>query len=104
MRIHIEDNKLATGAAAADEGAARIRAAIAARGAANVVLATGASQFEMLDALVRAPDINWNRVTGFHLDEFVGLPVTHRASFRLYLWQRFVSRLPLPMAAFHWID
>jgi glucosamine-6-phosphate deaminase len=53
---------------------------------------------------VKAPDIAWNRVTAFHLDEYVGMPITHPASFRKYLWERFVSRLPLPLAAFHYID
>ncbi len=79
-------------------------AALADRGEANIIVATGASQFEMLDALARQPDIAWHRVTGFHLDEYAGLPITHPASFRLYLWQRFVSRLPLPLADFHFLD
>jgi glucosamine-6-phosphate deaminase len=104
MRIITHRDKRATGAAAAVDGAAAIRAALAERDRANIVLATGASQFEMLEGLVRAPDINWNRVTAFHLDEYAGLPVAHRASFRLYLWQRFVIRLPVPIGAFHWID
>jgi glucosamine-6-phosphate deaminase len=43
-------------------------------------------------------------MTAFHLDEYAGLPITHPASFRLYLWQRFASRLPTPLAAFHFID
>lgn len=90
--------------AAAETGAERIRRAIAARGRANVVVATGASQFEMLEALVAMPRIAWNAVTAFHLDEYAGIPITHPASFRLYLWKRFVSRLPLPPAAFHYLD
>jgi glucosamine-6-phosphate deaminase len=53
---------------------------------------------------VAEPDINWNKVTGFHLDEYVGLAIDHPASFRGYLWQRFVSRLPLPLRAFHFLD
>jgi glucosamine-6-phosphate deaminase len=104
MTIVIEPDQRACGARAARDGAAAIRAALAARGVASIVLATGASQFDMLDALLREPDINWNRVTAFHLDEYVGLPITHPASFRLYLWQRFVSKLPLPLAAFHYVD
>jgi glucosamine-6-phosphate deaminase len=104
MKIVVQPDKATTGAAAAADGAAVIRAALRQRGAANIVLATGASQFEMLEALAEAPDIEWHAVTGFHLDEFVGLPITHKASFRLYLWQRFISRLPVPLAAFHYID
>jgi len=103
MRIVIEPDKQALGRRAARDGAALIRAAIRERGAANIIVATGASQFEMLAALVEQPDVAWDKVTAFHLDEYVGLPITHPASFRLYLWQRFVSRLPLPLAAFHYL-
>jgi glucosamine-6-phosphate deaminase len=89
---------------AAEHGAAAIREAIAARGEANIIVATGASQLEMLSALANAEGIAWQRVRGFHLDEYVGLPITHPASFRLYLWQRFVSRLPLPLKEFYYLD
>lgn len=97
-------DKRAMGRAAADHGAALIRTALADRGEAAIVVATGASQFEMLQHLVAAPDLDWSRVTAFHLDEYIGLPITHPASFRLYLWQRFVSQLPLPLRAFHYLD
>lgn len=97
-------DKQQMGKAAAAAGATLIREAIAARGAAHIIVATGASQFEMLAALAAEPDIAWHRVTGFHLDEYVGLPMTHPASFRGYLWQRFVSRLPLPLQGFHYLD
>lgn len=97
-------DKLAMGKAAAAAGAEHIRRALAERGAANIIVATGASQFEMLAALVKEPNINWNRVTGFHLDEYVGLAIDHPASFRGYLWQRFVSQLPLPLRAFHFLN
>jgi len=90
--------------AAAWAGAAKIRAAIAARGKASIIVATGASQFEMLDALVGMADINWYNVVAFHLDEYVGLPINHPASFRGYLWDRFVRRLPTPLRAFHYLD
>jgi glucosamine-6-phosphate deaminase len=104
MQIFIDDSKTAMGKRAAAEGAERIRKAIAARGSANIIVATGASQFEMLEALVSEPGINWNLVTGFHLDEYVGLPITHPASFRGYLWQRFISKLPQPLKAFHYVE
>jgi glucosamine-6-phosphate deaminase len=104
MTFIVHRDKIAAGAAAANDGAAAVRAALGERSRANIVLATGTSQFEMLDALVREPQIDWHRVTAFHLDEYVAIPVSHRASFRLYLWQRFVTRLPLPLRAFHWID
>ena len=104
MNIVIKETKQQLGQAAARCGADAIRRAIARRGQADIIVATGMSQFEMLDALVAEKDIPWNCVTGFHLDEYIGLAITHPASFRLYLWQRFVSRLPLPMRAFHFID
>ncbi len=104
MQVEVLTDKQTMGRAAAAFGAERIRAAIAARGEARIVVATGASQFEMLDALTREADIDWTRVSAFHLDEYVNLPITHPASFRLYLWQRFISRLPLPLKAFHYLD
>lgn len=82
------------GRAAAEEGAAHMRAAISRDGAAAIVVATGASQFSVLTHLVTQPDIDWSKVTAFHLDEYVGLPVDHPASFRRYLQERFVDRLP----------
>jgi glucosamine-6-phosphate deaminase len=102
--IRIFDTKIAMGNAAAVLGAELIRGAIAERGEAQIIVATGASQFEMLESLVTQPDIAWHRVTAFHLDEYVGLPLEHPASFRLYLWKRFVSHLPMPLRAFHYID
>ncbi|MDX1961704.1 MAG: glucosamine-6-phosphate deaminase [Pirellulales bacterium] len=103
MQIHIHPDKPTLGRAAAAAGASLIRTAIAERGAAAIIVATGASQFEMLENLVAQPDLDWSRVTAFHLDEYIGLPITHPASFRLYLWRRFVSKLPLPLADFHYL-
>jgi glucosamine-6-phosphate deaminase len=94
MKIEIAPDKADLGARAAGEGAAAIRAAIARRGACAIILATGASQFEMLDALVAEAGIDWSKVVAFHLDEYVGLPATHPASFRRYLAERFVARVP----------
>jgi glucosamine-6-phosphate deaminase len=104
MNIEIMPNKAQMGKAAAAAGAAIMREAIAKRGTADIIVATGASQFEMFEHLVREPDINWSIVTGFHLDEYVGLAITHPASFRRYLWERFASRLPLPLQEFHYLD
>lgn len=104
MEINVSEDKHQSGLLAARAGAKLIRAAIQARGSATIIVATGASQFEMLEALVEQPDIDWSCVTGFHLDEYVGLPIAHPASFRRYLWERFVSRLPLPLRAFHFLN
>jgi glucosamine-6-phosphate deaminase len=104
MKILVSDNKVHNGQRAAHDGAELIRRAIGKRGHANIVLATGASQFEMLAELTHAENLDWHRVTVFHLDEYAGLPITHPASFRLYLWQRFMSALPLPLNERYFID
>jgi glucosamine-6-phosphate deaminase len=104
MNLVVSHNPDKLACRAAQHGAALIRQAVADHGTACIILATGASQFEMLRCLVAEPEIPWHRMTAFHLDEYAGLPITHPASFRLYLWQRFASRLPTPLAAFHFID
>src|SRR5271170_3207266 len=104
MKIVISKTKNEMGKKAAETGAALIRQTLKKHGRANLIVATGASQFEMLSHLVAAPNIAWNKITVFHLDEYVGIPLTHPASFRAYLWQRFVSKLPLPLAAFHYLN
>ena len=92
MKLRRFPDKIALGRAAARHAAGIIRAAIAARGSARILAATGASQFEFLDALAREPGIAWREVEMFHLDEYVGLPATHPASFRKYLRERFIDR------------
>jgi glucosamine-6-phosphate deaminase len=77
--------------AAAARAAGLINTAIAEQGHAAFVAATGASQFDFLDALVSNHDVDWARTTMFHLDEYVGLPETHSASFRRYLKERLSS-------------
>ena len=104
MQKHVYESKAEMGRAAAEAGAETLRGALDERGEAQIIVATGASQFEMLDALIRLPDLAWDRVTVFHLDEYVGLPLSHGASFRRYLWERFHSKLPLPVRAFHYLD
>lgn len=90
MKIHAQDGSAELGRRAAAEGADAIRSALDARGRAAIVVATGASQFETLKALVKA-DLDWSRVTAFHLDEYAGLGPDHPASFRRYLRERFAS-------------
>ena len=103
MNIATFSTKEEMGAAAAAHGVSKLQAVLAEKGSASFIVATGASQFEMLAKLAEA-DLPWNKLTGFHLDEYVGLSINHEASFRKYLWERFVSRLPLPLAAFHFLD
>ena len=102
MDVKIFDSRLELAQAAANEAADLIRQAIAARGQAHLIAATGASQFEFLDALVIQPDIAWGQVTFFHLDEYVGLPKAHPASFRRYLQERIVDRVA--PRAFHFLN
>lgn len=100
MEIFLCANKTELGKRAAADGAALIQKALEKDGAASIVVATGASQFEMLEHLVRA-DLDWSRITAFHLDEYVGMPKSHPASFRKYLQERFLDQLPQPPAAFY---
>jgi len=97
MNLMICKDKMECGAEAAKFAARRIREAIAEKGECRVILATGASQFETLAALLKEEGIDWGKVTMFHLDEYVGLPVTHGASFRKYLTERFIDKLPVKM-------
>lgn len=94
MNISVSKSKPALGLLAAQKGASFIRKALLERGNANIIVATGASQFEMLSELVRQ-EIDWTKVTAFHLDEYIGIPDTHPASFRKYLKERFASLVPL---------
>ncbi len=104
MSLQIYSDAEKMGAAAAKFGAGRIRAAIAKQGFANIIVATGASQFTMLSALAKEADIDWGKVTLFHLDEYVGLPETHPASFRKYIKERFVAKLPHALKAAYYVN
>jgi glucosamine-6-phosphate deaminase len=104
MNIYIGQDKFHMAESAARMAADRIRKAIADRGEARIIVATGASQFEFLEALVKEPGIDWSKVTGFHLDEYIGLPVSHKASFRGYMRERFVAKTPQPMKAFNEVN
>jgi glucosamine-6-phosphate deaminase len=102
METKTFDTKAEMARAAGGQAAEILRAALARGGRANVIAATGASQFEFLDVLVATPGIDWTRVVFFHLDEYVGLPETHPASFRRYLKERISSRVH--PEAFHFIE
>jgi glucosamine-6-phosphate deaminase len=79
--LKVFTDKIQLGQAAAAQAAANIKRAIAARAQARIIAATGMSQFEFLQALTQTGGIDWPRVEMFHLDEYVGLPITHPASF-----------------------
>lgn len=99
MNINIFNNPRELGKAAGAVAGVIIRQAIAEKGSANIVLATGTSQFETLNQLIAEPDTDWSNVTMFHLDEYIGLPITSRASFRKYLQERFLEKIPSLKAA-----
>lgn len=94
MKIIISSTKQELGKKAARQGSLLIQKAIFEKGKASIIVATGASQFEMLRELIKE-DIDWSLVTAFHLDEYIGISETHPASFRKYLKERFVDILPL---------
>lgn len=98
MILRVFDDKSALAKAAAAEAAQLIRAAIEARGQARIVAATGTSQYEFLEELAAVPDIDWGRVELFHLDEYIGLPPDHPASFHRYVCERILARLPIDRA------
>jgi glucosamine-6-phosphate deaminase len=101
MEVRVLDTKAEMAEKAAEQAASAIVAAIAGSGKAHIVAATGASQFEFLDALMAKPGIDWSKTVFFHLDEYVGVPETHPASFRRYLKERIVARVH--PGAFHFI-
>lgn len=92
MVIKIYEDRTSLGRAAAEQAAVSLRQAIEEGGRARIIAATGASQFEFLDALTAMPGIEWPRVEMFHLDEYVGLPASHPASFRKYLLERLIQK------------
>ena len=96
MLLRVFHDKASLGRAAAQQAASAIRKAIAERGHARIVAATAASQLEFLDALTRIPGVDWKRVEAFHLDEYIGLPITHPGSFRKMLMEQLVSKTGIP--------
>jgi glucosamine-6-phosphate deaminase len=90
------------GRAAAEHGARVLRRVIADKGSVRMIAATGASQFGFLDALTAAPNVDWSRVEMFHLDEYVGIPIDHPASFRKYLLERLINKTNI--GHYHFLD
>ncbi len=99
MKIIITHDTKQLGQAAGHAAAALIRRSISEKGSANIILATGTSQFETLNQLISEPGIDWSNVVMFHLDEYIGLPSTAKASFRNYLKERFIEKVPSLKAA-----
>jgi glucosamine-6-phosphate deaminase len=102
MLLRVFDDKVSLGKAAALQAAVAIRSVIAERGQARVVAASAASQFEFLEALAVTPGINWKQVELFHLDEYIGLPMTHPASFCKFLQERLIAKTGI--SNYHLLD
>lgn len=101
MIISISENAAELGSTAAHFAAEKLNQAIRINGEARMVVSTGSSQFETLSALLNEKVV-WEKVEIFHLDEYIGLPVTHPASFRKYLYERFINHIKVK--AFHSVD
>jgi glucosamine-6-phosphate deaminase len=102
LAVEVHPDRPSLGAAAAQVVAAHLRTAVEARGQVAVIFASAPSQNEFLAALRVAPDIRWDKVTAFHLDEYVGLGPDHPASFRRFLVDRLFAHVPV--GAFHGLD
>ena len=102
MMIKVFKDKHSLANSAAQRAAEQIRNSIAEKGSARIIAATGASQFEFLDALTAAQDIEWKYVEMFHLDEYIGLPLSHPASFRGYLLKRLINKVGI--TSYHLLD
>ncbi len=95
LNVYVYESRPKMGQAAASVIAAEIRRAIEERGKASVIFASAPSQNEFLASLAEAPDIDWSRVTAFHLDEYLGMDDQAPQSFRKFLIDRLVSKVPL---------
>ena len=102
MILRIFEDKASLSGAAAEQAAAAMRRAIGDRGRSRIVVATGTSQIAFLEELTKAEGIDWKRVEIFHLDEYVGLPITHPASFRKYLRERLIDKTGITQ--YHLLD
>ncbi|HBM77092.1 MAG TPA: glucosamine-6-phosphate deaminase, partial [Verrucomicrobiales bacterium] len=104
MNLSVCETKKKLGSAAAAAGAGKIREALATREEVSIVMASAASQFEVIEALLRETDIEWGRIVLFHLDEYIGLEEEHPASFSRFLRDRFIDKLPRELKRFHAIN
>jgi glucosamine-6-phosphate deaminase len=102
MRLRVLEDRNTLGEAAAAQGAAAIQRAIRERGRARIIGASAASQIEFLERLTATPGIDWKLVELFHLDEYIGIPMSHPASFCKFLQDRLISKTG--MTSYHLLD
>ena len=95
MKIEVHSSRAAAGAAAARAVAGALQELKTTRDVIGVIFATGASQVDTLEALTLIGDLPWNRITGFHMDEYVGISTDHPASFRRYLRERLTQKVAM---------
>ena len=95
MKMEIHPRRVAAGAAAAQAAAQAMRDLAQGRDYLGVIFATGASQFDTLDALTAIEGLPWNRIRGFHMDEYIGISADHPASFRRYLRERLARKVKM---------
>jgi glucosamine-6-phosphate deaminase len=102
LAVEIHPSAKSMGEAAALSAAGTMKELASIQESLGVIFATGASQLDTLEALTRIEGIPWDRVRGVHLDEYVGLPLEHFASFRRYLRENLTQKVDI--GAFHEID
>ena len=102
MLLRVFKDKVLLGRAAAEQATTVIRRALAERGEARIITATGAAQFQFLEALTATPNIDWPKVEAFHLDEYIGLPANHPGSFKKFLMDNLASKTGI--VKFHYLD
>jgi len=95
LKVEVHPSREAAGAAAAKASAEALKKLAASGKNVAVIFATGASQIDALIALTSIPGLPWKQVDGFHMDDYVGLPLDHPASFRAYLEEKLVKRVPM---------
>ena len=104
FKVQVLPDSKSLGEKAAQFVARKIQSVVKEKGKIRVIFATGASQLNFIESLIRTKDVPWNKVECFHLDEYVGLDSNHEASFRLYLKKRLFERLSPPPLAIHYLD
>ena len=102
MRVRVFEDKRSLSKAAAEHASTVMRRDILECGRTRIVVATGTSQLEFLDVLTKAENLDWQHVEMFHLDEYVGLPITHPASFRKYLREQLIEKVGITQ--YHLLD
>jgi glucosamine-6-phosphate deaminase len=102
MRIAVFPDKKSLAKSAAASAAAALHSSIQKRGSVRIIAATGAAQFEFLELLTQTPDIDWSKVDMFHLDEYIGIPADHPASFRKFLLERLINKTGI--TRYHLLD